>query len=51
MTKKGKVYLGKIVALACSVAGMFSTITGQHHESSIAWNGAAIALWAVSFGA
>lgn len=34
-----------VVALLLSAGGLYFTIKGQWHESSTAWNSAAIVLW------
>ena len=45
------VLVGKIVALVCSLAGLYFTVKREHQKSSLAWNGAAAVLWIVSFAA
>ncbi|KKR86313.1 MAG: hypothetical protein UU48_C0006G0015 [Candidatus Uhrbacteria bacterium GW2011_GWF2_41_16] len=46
--KKELILAGKVVALCCTVAGLFFSINGQWHESSIAWNATAAVLWLCS---
>ncbi len=46
--KKSLILGARVVAMACSVAGLIFTINGQWHESSIAWNAVAVILWGTS---
>jgi len=49
MKKKLILAIARMVALACTLAGLCFTVNGQWYESAIAWNATATVLWVSSF--